>query len=135
MIRAANDSTVFSVPAVARWCRGGGALLAGTEGAYGLLIWIRGPGGLTPGAYPLLARADTTTPRGAVVAVRFLTHEIAHGFPVDSGTLTLTAAGRSLEGRIEGRGLDAAFATRTPVTVVIDSLVPGPDSVKCGGAS
>ena len=134
MLRAATDSTAYTVPAAARRCRGGGVVIAATEGAYGLLAWIHAPGGVTPGTYPLLPRGDTATARGAVVAVRFLTHEIAHGFTVDSGTLTLTAAGAWYRGRIDGRGLDAGFAVRTPVTAVIDSLSPAPDSVTCGAA-
>jgi len=134
MTRAQSDSTAYSLPAAVHRCRGGGALVSGAEGAYGVLAWVRAPGGVTPGAYPLLGRADSTTPRGALVAVRFLTHEIAHGFQVDSGTLTLTAAGASFSGRIEGRGLDAAFATRTQVTIVIDPVAPKADSVACGAA-
>jgi len=135
MTRAAGDSTAYTVPALARWCRGGGAIVAGTEGAYGVLAWIRAPRTVTPGPYPIVARGDTAAVRGAVVAVRFLTHEIAHGFALDSGTLTLTAAGPRLAGRIEGQGLDAGFAARTPVTVLIDSVTPGADTVKCGVAS
>ena len=132
VFRAAKDSTVYTVFDVAHTCKGGGVLFDAVSGAYGVLAWVRSPAPLAAGAYPLLGRADSITPRGAVVAVRFIWHDIAHGFPVDSGTLTLTKAGSAYRGRIQGSGTDAGLASRNRVDIVIDSVSPRPDSLTCG---
>ena len=102
------------------------------DGANGVLAWVRSPQPLTPGAYPLLGRSDSTTPRGAVVAVRFIWHDVAHGFPADSGTLTLSAAGRWYRGRVQGSGTDLGLAVRTAIDITIDSIRLQPDTIACG---
>jgi hypothetical protein len=102
------------------------------DGANGVLAWVRSPQPLTPGAYPLLGRSDSTTPRGAVVAVRFIWHDVAHGFPADSGTLTLSAAGRWYRGRVQGSGTDLGLAVRTAIDITIDSIRLRPDTIACG---
>ena len=132
VFRTDKDSTAYTAFDVAHTCKGGGVLFDAVSGAYGVLAWVRSPAPLAAGAYPLLGRADSITPRGAVVAVRFIWHDIAHGFPVDSGTLTLTKAGSAYRGRIQGSGTDAGLASRNRVDIVIDSVSPRPDSLTCG---
>jgi len=107
-------------------------LLDAVNGPNGVLAWVRSPQALTPGAYPLLGRADSITPRGAVVSVRFIWHDVAHGFSADSGALTLTAAGRWYRGRIQGTGTDLGLATRNSIDITIDSIRPGRDTIACG---
>lgn len=100
--------------------------------ANGVLVWIKSTGTPAPGSRALLARADSTTPDGSVVAVRFIWHDAAHGFDVDSGSLTLSSTGVWYRGRIQGAGTDLGNAMRTSVDITIDSLHSRPDSVACG---
>lgn len=132
--RGPKDSTLFTAASVAHPCRGGGVLLDAVDGPNGVLAWVKTPSPPAPGAgsYPLLGRADTSTPRGAVVAVRFISHEVAHGFPVDSGTLVLSSAGTWYRGRIQGAGTDLGSATRGTVDITIDSVRPRADTIACG---
>jgi len=132
--RPTKDSTVFTATVAAHHCRRGGVLFDAVNGANGVLAWVRspGPGPLTAGSFPLLGRGDSVTPRGAIVAVRFIWHDVAHGFPVDSGVLTLSAAGRWYRGRIQGSGTDLGSAIRGTVDIAIDSISPRPDTLACG---
>lgn len=107
-------------------------LFDAVDGPNGVLVWVKSAQPLTSGAYPLLGRADSTTPRGAVVAVRFIWHDVAHGFSVDSGTLTLSAAGRWYRGRVLGAGTDLGLAVRSTIDIAIDSMQPRPDTIACG---
>lgn len=132
IVRGPKDSTVFNAPAVVHPCRGGGALINAVSVANGVLVWIKSTGTPALGPRALLARADSTTPDGAVVAVRFLWHDVAHGLDVDSGSLMLSSTGAWYRGHLQGAGTDLAAATRTSVDITIDSLHSRPDSVACG---
>jgi len=132
IFRGPKDSTAFAAADVAHFCKGNGVLFDAISGANGVLAWVRGPSALTPGTYPLLGRADSSTPRGALVAVRFILHDIAHGFPVDSGVLTLTTAGPTYRARIQGSGTDLGLATKSTVDITIDSIKPRSDTLACG---
>lgn len=123
---------MFTASDVAHPCRGGGILFDAVDGANGVLAWVRAPAPLTAGSFPLLGRGDSATAKGAVVAVRFILHDVAHGFPVDSGVLTLTEVGRAYRGRIQGSGTDLGNATRGTVDITIDSVTPRPDTLVCG---
>lgn len=130
--RPTKDSTVFTATDVAHLCRRGGILFDAVNGANGVLAWVKSPAPLTAGSFPLLGRGDSITPRGALVAVRFIWHDVAHGFPVDSGVLTLSAVGASYQGRIQGSGTDLGSATRGTVDITIDSIAPRPETLACG---
>lgn len=132
IFRGPKDSTVFNAPAVVHACRGGGALIDAVELGNGVLVWIKSTGAPAPGPHPLLARGDSTTPNGAVVALRFVQHDAPHGFDLDSGSLTLSSAGAWYRGRVQGAGTDLTLATRTSVAITIDSLQTRPDTVACG---
>lgn len=132
IVREPRDSTTFTGVDVAHPCRGGGVLFDAVDGANGVLVWVKSPLPLAPGTFPLLGRADSTSPRGAVVAVRFISHDVAHGFPLDSGTLTLTTVGSWYRGHIQGSGTDLGVATKGTVDIVIDSIRPRPDTLVCG---
>ena len=131
VLRDPKDSTVFTVAEVAHPCRGGGVLFDAVNGGNGALVWIRSPH-VAPGAYPLLGRADSTTPLGALVAVRFIWHDIAHGFSVDSGTVALGTAGSWYQGRVQGSGTDIGLASKATVDIRIDSVQPRRDTIACG---
>ena len=130
--RPTKDSTVFTATVAVHQCRRGGVLFDAVNGANGVLALVRSPAPLTTGSFPLLGRGDSVTPRGAIVAVRFIWHDVAHGFPLDSGLLTLSAAGRWYRGRIQGSGTDLGSATRGTVDITIDSISPRPDTLACG---
>jgi hypothetical protein len=132
IVRPPKDSTAFTVSDVVHACQGGGVLFDAVNGPNGVLAWVRSPAPLAVGSYPLLGRADSTTPRGAVVAVRFIWHDVAHGFPVDSGVLTLSAVGPSYRGRVQGSGTDLGLAIKGTVDITIDSIAPQPDTLACG---
>ncbi len=82
---------------------------------------------------------DTSTPRGAVVAVRFMTAELAHGVVLDSGSVTVTVSGDSGAGRrrvstaVYGSGLETMGARRVRVVAVFATSRPSPgaDTVRC----
>lgn len=123
---------MFTASDIAHPCRGGGVLFDAVSGANGVLVWVRAPAPLTTGSFPLLGRGDSTTARGAVVAVRFIWHDVAHGFPVDSGVLTLSQVGPAYRGHIQGSGTDLGSAMRGTVDITIDSVAPRPDTLVCG---
>ena len=131
VLRDPKDSTVFIAADVAHPCRGGGVLFDAVNGANGVLVWVRTPRP-APGSYPLLGRADSTTPLGALAAVRFLWHDIAHGFSVDSGTVALSTAGSWYQGRVQGSGTDIGLASKATVEIRIDSVRPQRDTIACG---
>jgi hypothetical protein len=103
------------------------------SGAYGVLAWVHAPGGVTPATYPIIAAGDTVTPRGAIVAVRYISRGIARGFALDSGLLTVTAIGPRYRAYVDGRGLEMALATHPLVHMTFDSVLLGRDTIKCGG--
>ena len=87
VIRPPKDTIRFEAPARARRCQGGpgsGALLLqGSSDGNGVVVWLReGRGGadsLPGGAWPLLQRGDTVSPRGATVGVRYMMGDVPHG--------------------------------------------------------
>lgn len=129
---ADTTTTELSLPATAGPCHGGGAVLveAASERGNGLLVLLRYGDSLTPGLYPVLVAGDTTAPRGAEVAVRYVLRDVPHGFALDSGTVTLTAAGPTLTGSAQGRGLEESL--RIGFVATLSGVPLGGDSVPCG---
>ena len=140
-----RDSVRFVTSASLRRCGGGrGFLLEGEVQGNGALVWLRPGDSIPKGRYRIIQRGDTSTPRGAVVAVRFMTAELAHGVVLDSGSVTVTVSGDSGAGRrrvstaVYGSGLEtmgarrvrvvAAFATSGPTP---SPPSPGADTVRC----
>jgi len=123
---------VFDATATARLCRGGhGVLLEGVNGGNGLLVWIRSPGPVAAGTYPVVPRGDSISPRGAVIAVRYLVHEAPHGFAADTGGVTLLAAGPAYAARLHGRGIEVSAATSPTVDAEIHGALVEGDSIVC----
>jgi hypothetical protein len=137
---AGQDTIRFAIPVVLRHCRSPrpGLLFEAVGGGNGLLVWLRGEGvdSSTSGEFPILGVRDTVTPRGAVVAVRYLTGELAHGYALDSGSVNVTASPGRLGLRVLGSGLETPGAFRPLLDAALDSvaLVASPsagDSVPC----
>lgn len=103
------------------------------------MIWLRPvpsafPESLASGEFPLLARADSLSTRGATVAVRFMVGEIAHGVTLDSGAVTVTAVDSALGARVRGSGVDvlgAGPAGRVSADASFESVPLDPDTVRC----
>jgi hypothetical protein len=132
VILGVSDSVVFDAVPTARRCAGGhGVVLEGATGGNGILVWIRAPGAVTPGTYPVLPRGDSTSPRGAVIAARYLVHEAPHGFSADTGSVTLLAAGPAFAARLHGRGIEVSAATRPTVDAELHGAGVEGDSIGC----
>ncbi|HUK22402.1 MAG TPA: hypothetical protein VLV45_12725 [Gemmatimonadales bacterium] len=126
-----HDSAEVAIRAAAYPCRGAvGRLLTGAEGGNGILIWVRNRGGAA-GDYPILARGDSTTPRGATVSVRFMVGEIARGFGLDSGLVQITTAGSRLNATLRGSGIDYSVGQRVSLVGSVAALPSSSDSVSC----
>ncbi|HEV8305538.1 MAG TPA: hypothetical protein VGQ25_11285 [Gemmatimonadales bacterium] len=128
----APDTIRFAVPALARRCRDGRSLLlegTGERGEGGLVL-LRYGDTLAAGSFPLLLLGDSTTPRGAAVAVRYLRGDVAHGVALDSGAVELHANRDSVGARVRGTGLEGG------VRVGVDAEYAGvrftADTVPCG---
>jgi len=133
--RPTLDTLRFEAPAAASRCgRAGHVLLRGSEGGNGVLVWLRSADSLAGGEFPLLARGDSVASRGAVVAVRFMLGEAAHGFTFDSGAVFLTRTAGLLSATARGSGSDsdpAGVAGRVALDASFQSVPLGSDTVAC----
>ena len=138
VVRPPNDSIRFEAPARAQRCSGGtgraGLLLQGSRDGNGVIVWLRGSpaDSLARAPWPLLQRGDTVSPRGATVGVRYMLHEVAHGLPLDSGTVEVRANGGAVTVVARGTGLETMAAGRVALEVSLDAVPLGIDSVSCG---
>src|SRR5207248_9966971 len=102
----------------ARGCRGGagggGLLLQGWSEWNGVVLWLREGGSRADsqagGAWPLLQRGDTVSPRGAAVGGRYMMGDVPHGLPLDSGAAEVRGADGVLTVVARGTGLDVTAA-------------------------
>ena len=127
----------FEASASLRRCSGaGGFVLEGELRGNGVLVWLRGQGGdsLPRGRYAVLSRGDTLTPRGAVVAVRFMTGDSAHGLVLDSGAVTVSAEqarGSGVSVTVRGAGLESAEGRRVGVEAEFAKTRLAADGARC----
>ena len=137
MTRLGKDTLRFDAPVRAYRCTGpraqirGGLLLQGVNGSNGVVVWLRTPDSITTGAWPLLQRGDTVSPRGATVGVRFLIGEAARGAPLDSGTVWVTRADSAVALVARGAGTETLTPTRLAVEATFDAVPVSPDTVSC----
>jgi len=137
MTRQGKDTLRIDAPARAVRCTGpraqvgGGLLLQGVNGGAGVVVWLRGQDPITVGAWPVLQRGDTLTPRGATVGVRFMMGDIAHGAPLDSGTVWVTRADSAVALVARGTGTETLSATRMAVEATFDAVPVGTDTASC----
>jgi hypothetical protein len=137
MTRQGKDTLRIDAPARAVRCTGpraqvgGGLLLQGVNGGAGVVVWLRSPDPIAVGAWPLLPRGDTLTPRGATVAVRFMMGDITHGAPLDSGTVWVTRADSAVALVARGTGSETLSATRMVVEATFDAVRVGADTAAC----
>jgi len=135
LLYATRDSVRFETPASLRRCGGArGFVLEGELRGNGVLVWLRSGDSLPPGRYPVLSRGDTLTPRGAVVAVRFMTGEMARGLVLDSGWVTVTVGGGkepSVSAAVRGAGLEPTAGRRVAVEAEFAKTGLAADSTRC----
>lgn len=127
-----RDTVLIQAQASARRCeRGRGILLVGTDRDAGVLVWTRAPGSLASGDFQFLTRGDSTTPRGAMVAVRFAVAGSPRGVTLDSGSVSLTVSGGRVSARVRGSGLEPATAARTALDATFTSVLLAADTASC----
>jgi hypothetical protein len=131
-----RDTTPFA--GAARFHRCGppdgkhGFLLDGTDKGNGILIWLRTPDATPAGSYPILSRWDTAAVRGAVVAIRFVIGDAAHGLALDSGSVTVTAAsGAVASARMIGAGLEAEGGRHVHAEARVGATALAADTADC----
>ena len=128
--RPPKDTVRFTAPARANRCPAGGVLLRGAAGGNGVVVWLRAPDSVAAGAWPLLQRGDTVSPRGGTVGVRFMLGDVAYGATLDSGTVVVARAGGALSVEASGTALEGA-AGRISLAATFDTVPLGADTVSC----
>jgi len=128
----AHDTVRFALPARTHRCTEPRTLVIeaiGPDGS-GVLVRLHYADSLVSRSYRVVPPGDTSAP-GAVVAVRYLLREAAHGFSFDSGTVQVGRKGDKIGGRIQGSGIENAI--RTPSRIDYHDLVlPGAsDTMSC----
>jgi hypothetical protein len=134
VIRPPHDTVRFETAASAGRCAAlglGGLVLQGTRDGNGVVLWLRFPDSLASGDWPLLQRADTTTLRGAIVGVRFMAGDVAHGAALDSGAVAVTRTGATVTARVRASGLEVVGATRVTLDAAFQSMPLDADTVPC----
>ena len=137
LTRQGKDTVRIDAPVRAFRCTGpraqigGGLLLQGVNGGNGVVVWLRTADSLTVGAWPLLQRGDTLSPRGATVGVRFMLGDAARGALLDSGTVWVTRADSMVALVARGTGSETLTATRMAVEATFAAVPVGVDTVSC----
>lgn len=128
-----KDTIRFEVAVTAQRCAGGGGVLVtGAREGQGLLLLLRSAGpAIDSGSYVLLTRADSTAPRGAIVAIRFSVGPVSHGLTVEDGTARVTHAAPSLAVEVRGRGAEAGTGEQRTVELTVDGVPLESDSAFC----
>ena len=109
-----------------------GLLLEATAGGDGVLLWLRSDS-LPHGVFPILGVRDTVTARGAIVAVRYMTGELGHGYALDSGSVSTQDSAGTLTLRVAGSGLETPGGFRPFLDATLERVtipVPG-DTISC----
>jgi hypothetical protein len=106
-------------------------LLYGLNGGNGVIVWLRDRDSVASGDWPVLQRGDTSTPRGAVVGVRFVIGDVAHGVSLDSGAVSVTRADSVISLHAGGSGLELAAASRVALDARFEWVPLEGDTVPC----
>ncbi len=133
VIRQSRDTLRFEAAAAANRCGRavGGLVLQGSAHGNGVLIYVRSSDSVPSGEFPLMARADSTTARGAIVTARFQAGDQARGVVLDSGSVAVSRAGDVLTATARGAGAEVAGTGRVALTASFESVRLGPDTVLC----
>ena len=133
VIRQSRDTLRFEAAAAANRCGRavGDLVLQGSAHGNGVLIYVRSSDSVPSGEFPLMARADSTTARGAIVTARFQAGDLARGVVLDSGSVAVSRAGDVLTATARGAGAEVAGTGRVALTASFESVRIGPDTVQC----
>jgi hypothetical protein len=134
--RPPKDTIRFEAPAGASRCGGdtGSVLLLASTGGSGVIVWLRrGAGGDSAAAGPwsLLQRGDTVSRRGAMVGLRYMMDQVAHGLSLDSGAVEVEEAARVLTVVVRGTGVETRASGRIALEASFDAVPLGTDTVSC----
>lgn len=66
-----------------------------------------------------------------MVALRFMAGEIARGFALDSGAVTVANPRGTVSAQARGAGLDYSAGQRVSAEVAVGALPIAPDSAQC----
>jgi hypothetical protein len=126
-----SDTIRFSLPATTHRCGDGRSILVESvspEGS-GVLLQLRYSDSLVSDSYPVLAPGDTAAARGAIVAVRYLMRDVAHGFALDSGRVDVHRAGATIGASVTGSGIENSI--RAPTHLEYRDVRLETDTVPC----
>ena len=127
-----HDSTELTLRGSVHPCRGVPAIaLTGVDGGNGVLILVRTGKGPAVGDYSIVVRGDSTSSRGAMMSTRFMLGEIARGFGLDSGKITVTVAGSRVSATARGSGLDYSAGQRVNLAASATALPMSNDTASC----
>jgi len=130
-----HDTVRFEAPATAAPCGRAtlGLVLQGSTGGNGVLIWVRPGDSAAWGDFSLLARADSSAARGAVVALRFMVGDAAHGVTLDSGAVSVTRVSpeRELHARVRASGQETIVPGRVALDARFEAVPLARDTVTC----
>ena len=127
-----HDTVRFALPARMHRCTEPRTLIIeaiGPEGS-GVLVRLHYADSLVSRSYRVVPPGDTSAP-GAVVAVRYLLREAAHGFAFDSGTVQVRRRGDKIGGHIQGSGIENAIRTPTRIDYHDVALPEASDTISC----
>jgi len=96
-----------------------------------VVVWLRAADAVASGAWPVLQRGDTLSPRGATVAVRYMVKEMSHGFTLDSGSVDVRRDDSVLMVVARGSGLESVITGRVWLQASFDAVPVGADTVPC----
>ena len=102
--------------------------------ADGVLILLRGGDSLPAEPFPLLARGDGASARGAIVVARFAIGEAVHGVTLDSGAVVVQREGGFLSVRARGSGVEIAGSGRVMLDARFEAVPLGRGRAHCEGA-
>ena len=135
MIAFPPDDTIrLALPATSSWCGDGHSLLLEAlhpEGS-GVLMRVRYGDSLRTDSLPIVAPDDTATVLAAVVGIRFLLHDAAHAYTLDSGRVHVQRQGATIRVAAAGTGVEKAI--RIWAQLESRDVPLGTDTVPCASA-
>jgi hypothetical protein len=96
----------------------------------GVLVRLHYRDSLVTARYRVVVPGDTTAP-GAVVAVRYLLRDAAHGLFFDSGTVQVHRERDKISGQADGSGVESGIRTPTHIQYHDVTLPARTDTVPC----
>jgi hypothetical protein len=126
-----KDTVRFALPATMHGCNDHRSVLlegVSPQGT-GVLAHLRFRDSLVSGRYPITSLGDTVTAPSATAAVRYVLHDVPHGFAFDTGSAQLRRDGKRVGVRVTGSGIENSI--RTPARIEFHDVPIAYDTVPC----